>query len=94
MKIAEPSTFDGVSSRWRSLPISVNFAGSFRTGSWGAGIVAARSANSPKPLSLPEAAWAIRPFATVISPGGTSQDLAAAATSIARAVAPALRIWV
>ena len=48
-------------------------------------------ASAPKPLSWPLARCFTRPISMVISPAGTFHSRAAAAISMARAVAPALR---
>jgi len=63
--------------------------GVFSVGS-GTGRSAAPTDSSPSVADLPEP-WLTTPFETVISAAGTPQDLAAAATIMARAVAPAVR---
>ena len=73
-----------------ALPISVNCAGVFSTGFAG-GFCCAAAAISPYVARLPEA-WLSTLFDALTLPNGTFQASAAAATSIARAVAPALRI--
>ena len=93
VKVALPVTLAGMSRRGTSsfpmrrkadASLSVTFAG---TGSF-----AASATSSPKRADLPEPVWLTTPLATVMSPAGTPQRAAAAATSIARAAAPASRM--
>ena len=67
-----------------------HWSGVFSVTSSGTCSLAASSARSPKVADLP-LAWVIRPRRTVISAAGRFQRAAAARTSMARAVAPALR---
>jgi hypothetical protein len=91
VKVCWPVVFAGLSRRRRSaLPISVQAPASFNVTSAGGVSFAAASASSPKVAFLP-LAWLTTPLETVISPAGTFHCLAAAETSITRAVAPARR---
>ncbi|MCY1367471.1 hypothetical protein D9M68_762480 [compost metagenome] len=93
VKVALPSVLSALSLRdRRSWPISVKSSGDLSLTSFGSGWRAAASANSPKPACLPDAAWLTTPLLTLISAAGTCHCSAAAATSMARALAPALRI--
>jgi hypothetical protein len=86
-----PSVFEGPSKRRTvSSPITVHCSAAFGAASSGTGIAAARSACSPK-LALPAVGCVSRPRSTTMSSPGTPQCSAAAATSIARAAAPACR---
>ena len=92
VKVAVPCDLSWESRRGRRVPISLKSLGSFKVTSAGASSFAARRAKSPKRPLLPLAAWARTPLSTAISPAGTCQASAAAATSMARAMAPASRI--
>ncbi|MNE71843.1 hypothetical protein D3C80_1677460 [compost metagenome] len=93
VKVPLPSVLSALSLRERrSLPIRVKSLGALSTSSAGTFWRDAASANSPNPALRPEPAWLTTPLLTVISPAGTFHCSAAAATSIARAPAPALRI--
>ncbi len=92
VNIAVPLDFARESLRGARWPISVKFFGSLSLTSVGTGIAAAALASSPKLAFLPEACVRT-PALTVMLSGGTFQRLAAAATSIARAAAPAWRSW-
>jgi hypothetical protein len=89
---ASPVDFSGESSLGTALPIKVNCCGSLSFTSFGGVILAACSASSPNVACLVDALWRTTPLRTLISCAGTPHSCAAAATSIARAVAPALRI--
>lgn len=89
MKIASPSDFAGTSTRGTSVPISRKSFGALSSTSAGGVNAAAASASSPKEALRPEPPWRTSPRSTVISLASTPQAVAAAATSIARAVAPA-----
>jgi hypothetical protein len=78
-------------SFFASTPISRKLPGSLSFTSCGTLSRAAAPASSPKLACFPCPACASTPSVTVISPAGTFQALAAAATSMARAVAPAWR---
>ncbi len=87
-----PVDFARASSRGSfSLPTILNAEGSLSLTSLGTGCLAALPASSPKVAFLPAPACATTPSLTVISPAATFHCLAAAATSMARAVAPASR---
>ncbi len=73
-------------------PISLNWAAVLSNGASGSGRRAARSARAPKARLRWLAAWVTMPLATLQSAAGTPQAWAAAATSMARALAPASRI--
>src|SRR3989442_8626170 len=88
---AVPFTLLGASSRLAGVPISVKSFGSLRVTSAGTGTFAAASARSPYESFLPVAGWLTIPFAAWHDAGSTFQRCAAAAMSIMRAVAPALR---
>ena len=88
---AEPLTFSGMSRRGSDLPISVKFFGSFSVTSFGTGRAAALSTSAPYLRRRPLALWTTSPFSVVSVFSGTLHVCAAAVTSIARAVAPALR---
>ncbi|MNN69007.1 hypothetical protein D3C81_1847570 [compost metagenome] len=90
---ALPSVLSALSLRARrSWPIRVKSFGDLSFTSSGTGCRAAASASSPKPALRPEAAWLTTPLLTEISCADTFHCSAAAATSMARALAPALRI--
>ncbi len=88
---ALPLVFARLSWRGTRLPINLNCFESLSFTSAGTGIAAAFSASSPK-LAFRPPLCETTPFATLISAAGTCQVSAAAATSMARAVAPALRL--
>ncbi len=88
---AVPFDLARASLRGAFLPISVKFFGSLSGTFSGTGIAAAAAASWPK-LALRAPALST-PSLTVMLCGDTFHCLAAAATSIARAVAPALRSW-
>jgi hypothetical protein len=90
-KRALPSILAGVSSRCWGRPMSWYCDGDLSGTSEGSDCFAASAASSPKPAERPDA-WDTTPEATVHSAAGTLQRAAAAATSIARALAPASRI--
>ena len=78
------------SMRCTGVPIKVKFLGSLSTTSLGTSSLAAAATNSPKqPLWLPLLST---PLLTVMLSAETFHCCAAAATSMARAVAPTLRI--
>ena len=85
-----PVVLATLSTRWTpSLPMRVKADASFSFGSAGTGSLAAASARAPKPaLRLPALTT---PLDTLIVAGSTPHCRAAAATSMARAAAPALR---
>ena len=93
-KRALPSCLAAASCRRIGLPIRVNWSAVFSTGWSGSGSLAARSASSPKRSWRLLAAWRTTPWATLQSATGTPQAWAAAATSMARALAPASRIGI
>ncbi|MDT4864515.1 hypothetical protein FQZ97_992790 [compost metagenome] len=86
-----PLTLAAESLRGSGWPISLKSLGSLSLTCCGTGCSAAALASSPKLACLPEAACLSTPSATAISCADTRQRWAAAATSMARAVAPALR---
>ncbi len=90
VKTALPFVLAFESLRGTSLPISLKSFGSFNFTSAGTGIAAAFCASCPK-LALCSRC-ATTPRSTVIASAGTFHSFAAAATSIERAAAPALRI--
>ena len=90
-KPALPVALARASRRGRGWPMSLNCAGVFRVTAPGSGSLAAASASSPKPALRPEG-WSTRPASTRSSATGTPHCAAAAATSIARADAPASRM--
>jgi hypothetical protein len=89
VKIALPFDFARASVRAAGLPMRTKSLGSFSLTSVGTGCFAASAASSPKValLSFDET----MPRETPISAAGTCHFSAAAATSMARAAAPALR---
>src|SRR5690348_17066397 len=91
--MVRPVVLPGVSRRGTRVPISVQRSGVLSVTSAGTASAAASEARAPKRDDLPEGCETT-PLATAISPAGTCQDLAAAATSMARAAAPARRICV
>src|SRR6266480_426058 len=74
-----------------SLPTMLKAAGSLRLTCVGTGSFAALPASSPKVALRPAPVCDTTPWLTLISLAGTAHALAAAATSMARAVAPAWR---
>ena len=90
VNIAVPFTLAGTSILGTRVPISVNCDGSFNATPVGTSSLPAASASSPKAALLPDA-WLTTPLLTVISAAGTLHCLAAAATSMALAVAPTVR---
>ena len=74
-----------------SLPTILKAAGSLRVTCVGRGSLAALPASSPKVALRPVPVCDTTPWLTLISLAGTAHALAAAATSMARAVAPACR---
>ena len=92
VNIAVPFDFAAASTRGARLPMNTYFDGSFGVTLDGAGIAAASCASSPKFALRPDECDTT-PAATVTVSACTFQRLAAAATSIARAVAPAVRSW-
>src|SRR5215470_10853135 len=80
-----------MSRRFTDLPISVHSFGSFSFTSFGGSSFAASFATFPKPTLRPLGRWVITLFAATHSSAGTPHFCAAAAISISRAVAPALR---
>jgi hypothetical protein len=88
---AVPLLFAGTSTRGSFWPISLKSLGSFRVTLAASGCAAALPASSPKLACRREAAWLSTPRSTTISAAGTFHSAAAAATSMARAVAPAWR---
>ena len=91
-KRALPSCLPAASRRGMGLPISVHWAAVLRRGLSGSGCLAAASTNSPNRALRPEPAWITTPLLARHSATGTAQPCAAAATSMARALAPACRI--
>ncbi len=89
---AEPSVLALLSTRGVRLPISLKSFGSFSVTCAGGASVAAFGPSSPNVARRPDREWETTPLSTVISEAGTFHSLAAASTSIARAVAPARRI--
>ena len=73
-----------------SLPMNLNCEASFNTGFAGIGCLAAAAAISPNVARRPDACVSTL-FSTRTSAAGTFHASAAAATSIARALAPAVR---
>src|SRR6202789_236938 len=88
-----PVVLSAVSSRLRPLPISFQSFGSFSFTSAGGSILAAASATLPKVVVRPEGVCVTTLLAAVHSEAGTFHSLAAAWTSITRAVAPPLRTY-
>src|SRR5215213_3620609 len=90
--MALPLHFDGESTRGVEpfLPMTVKSLSALRIGLSGTACRLAASAISPKLARLPEA-WLSTPLETFTSVEGTFHASAAAATSIPRAAAPALR---
>src|SRR5256885_10024900 len=80
-----------MSMRLTDLPISFQSLGSFSFTSFGASSLAAASATFPKLSLRPPAPWVMKLFDAEHSDAGTPHCCAAAAISISRAVAPALR---
>ncbi len=89
---AEPSVLAFPSTRGTRLPTSLNSFGSFNVTCVGGVSVAAFDPSSPNVARRPDREWVTTPLSTPISEDGTPHSLAAASTSIARAVAPARRI--
>src|ERR1700733_4591406 len=86
-----PFTLFGVSKRFCAVPMSTNFAGSLSGTFFGGVILLAASLRAPK-LSLRLLALCeTSPREVVHVAGSTCHCCAAACTSIARAVAPAVR---
>ncbi len=77
--------------RLTDLPISFQSLGSFSFTSFGGSSLAAASATFPKLSLRPPAPWVMKLFDAEHSEAGTPHCCAAAAISISRAVAPALR---
>ena len=90
---AEPSVLALLSTRGGCLPTSLKSFGSLSVTCAGGAIAAAFDASSPNVARRPDGAWDTTPRSTVISEAGTLHSRAAASTSMARAVAPARRIW-
>jgi len=86
---AVPSVFAPESIRGRRRPISFQSFGSFSVTSAGGVNVAAFTASSPKVARRRDPPSDTTPRSTVIFVAGTPHSSAAAATSIARATAPA-----
>ena len=88
-----PSTLPGVSRRFGDVPIRRNWLGSlsFTDALAGAGRAAASEASEPKLARAFVAVFTTTPFSARQIDGLEPQRSAAAATSISRAVAPALR---
>jgi len=88
---AAPVVLGRESTRGALRPISLKSRGSLRATLAGGVCRAAAGASSPKVARRPLAACVSTPRSTVIPPAGTCHACAAAATSMARAVAPARR---
>ncbi len=88
---AVPRDFASTSRRLGEVPIRKKRPGSLSGTCLGTGIVPASTASSPYDRLRFEPAWCTAPSLVVHSDAGTFQRLAAAATSIARAAAPAPR---
>jgi hypothetical protein len=84
-------TVSGMSTRLIGLPISFHSFGSLSFTSLGASSLAAASATLPKLTRRLLGPWVMKLLCAVHSDAGTFHCFAAAATSISRAVAPALR---
>ena len=82
-------TMSALSSRSAFLPISVNAFGSFSFTSFGTSRLPASSATSPNVSLRPDGVCVITPLLVASESTGTARRVAAAVTSIARAVAPA-----
>ena len=90
VKSAVPLLFARLSVRGTCLPMNTKSFGSLSLTVAGSGCFAAASASSPKVARLPDACETT-PLRTAIEAAGTFHRSAAAATSIARAAAPAWR---
>ncbi len=89
--LARPVTIAGPSIRGTRVPTIRKSFGSLSGGSFGTGSFAASPARAPKPSRRPVGACTTNPFSARHSPAGDFHRCAAAATSISRAAAPALR---
>ena len=81
-----------LSVRATRLPISLKSFGSFSLTSDGTGWRAASAASAPNVVRRDDARCVTTPLLTVMASAGTFHSCAAAATSMARAAAPAVRI--
>src|SRR5215472_9160091 len=86
-----PAILSGTSRRVCRVPISFQSLGAFKSTCVGGAISAADAAIRPYVMLRPLGRWLITPCAAVHSATGTFHCAAAAAISIARAVAPARR---